>query len=813
VKEKTMKYDPDDPRLTAFVLGELDEDERAVTEALLKESVEARKAVEEIRSTVSALKGELDRENAPQLAPDQRERVLERAEGGAIPLRRRWVTNWRVWGLAASVLIVAGVGLFHTSVGDFLYSAWSSRQSKETVTWPEFIQKQGPGIPYDASNGTTSMGDIVSAGPGPPPGDVLRVGEGTVPSTVAVAKQLQALGYLEGPVLSGVAKYDEFSMDTPSMDQSVPFFGDIPIVGHLFKRSDLEAILQARSTGMDTLGGQEMNAFDVQEFFESESWDKYWGDLKEGFVSDATGHLLGIDPSFVERVDGLNGIDNDGDGLFEEIYDPDGNILALPPAGSPDERGTEAYDRIYENPFRRVLDNPLSTFSIDVDTASYANVRRFLNGGRLPPPDAVRIEEFVNYFTYDYEPPFGPEPFATHVEVAGCPWNLDHRLLRIGLKGKEVPQDIRPPSNLVFLLDVSGSMNRPEKLPLLKKSMQMLVEHLTEIDRVAIVVYAGASGLVLPSTSCGDKQTLLDALERLKAGGSTHGSAGIQLAYEVATDNFIKDGVNRVILCTDGDFNVGITDRGQLIRLIEEKAESGVFLSVLGFGAGNLKDSTMEQLADKGNGNYSYIDTLREGEKVLVEQMEGTLVTIAKDVKIQIEFNPAQILAYRLIGYENRMLKKEDFNDDTKDAGEIGAGHTVTALYELITSDRPEDVGIPDVDPLKYQKRGGLTSAAGSLEILTLKLRYKEPDGDTSKLIEQPVTDSFAEYSQASGDFKFAASVAAFGMILRNSEHKGNATLEMVAELAYEGMGADAEGYRAEFLELVKKADQLSQSR
>jgi len=609
-----------------------------------------------------------------------------------------------------------------------------------------------------------------------------------------------------------VLKHGQFGTETPSVVP--PYVGDVPLLGYLF-----------RPSGPDSDQGGYVSV--------------HYGDPSEGIDNDADGfgisalgsagnvvivnglqytyeykgEDLTVPVQYTTKIpyDPFNPIDNDGNGVVDEIIDANGNAFTLQPvpqSGQPG--GTEAYQRIYENPFLRVTDNPLSTFSIDVDTAAYANTRRFLNEGRLPPPDAVRIEELINYFDYGYESPMGEHPFTAHVEVAGCPWNLDHRLVRIGLKGKESPQESRPPSNLVFLLDVSGSMNEPNKLPLVKQSMRKLVEHLTGSDRVAVVVYAGASGLVLPSTSCDDKQTILDALERLQAGGSTHGSAGIQLAYDTAAQNFIEGGVNRVILCTDGDFNVGITDQGQLIRLIEEKAKSGVFLSVLGFGTGNLKDSTMEQLADKGNGNYAYIDGLREGEKVLVEQMGGTLVTIAKDVKIQIEFNPAQVAAYRLIGYENRMLRKEDFNDDTKDAGEIGAGHTVTALYELIPSDRPTDVGIPDVDPLKYQQRGGLRKAAGSLEMLTLKLRYKEPDGDTSKLIEQPVTDSFAEYSQASEDFKFAASVAAFGMILRGSAHKGNATLEMVLELAAEGKGTDAKGYRAEFLELVAKAAELT---
>ncbi len=470
---------------------------------------------------------------------------------------------------------------------------------------------------------------------------------------------------------------------------------------------------------------------------------------------------------------------------------------------------SEAYDRIVENPFLTVAQNPLSTFSIDVDTASYANVRRFLNQYMLPPPDAVRIEELVNYFDYGYEPPEGDEtPFAARVTVASCPWRPEHRLARIGLKGWEMSAAERPPSNLVFLLDVSGSMRAKNKLPLVKKALKMLVWKLSEDDHVAMVVYAGASGLVLPPTPGDNRRAILRALNELEAGGSTHGSAGIQQAYDVAVQNFVRGGTNRVILATDGDFNVGTTNRGELTRLIEEKARSGVFLTVLGFGMGNLKDATMEQLADKGNGNYAYIDTEREAKKVLVRELGATLVTIAKDVKIQVEFNPAQVSAYRLIGYENRMLRAEDFNDDTKDAGEIGAGHTVTALYELAPTG--QRTGTPAVDPLRYQQPPqNLSREAASGEAFTLKLRYKAPDGDTSKLLEFPIVDEDLPYARADKDFKFAASVASFGMLLRGSAHKGSADFDTVLELAQEGLGRDPHGYREEFLGLVQKAKYL----
>ncbi|HEX5447269.1 MAG TPA: VWA domain-containing protein [Pirellulales bacterium] len=493
--------------------------------------------------------------------------------------------------------------------------------------------------------------------------------------------------------------------------------------------------------------------------------------------------------------------------LLMDSHDIDESLEANHQESAP--FNTESYDRIYENPFLEVRQNPLSTFSIDVDTASYANLRRFLNAGSLPPKDAVRIEEMLNYFTYQYGPPADDRPFAVHAEVAACPWHGKHRLLRIALKGREIDLENRPASNLVLLIDVSGSMDDPAKLPLLKNALRLMIDKLGENDRVAMVVYAGSSGLVLPSTSGQFKETILSALDRLQAGGSTNGASGIQLAYQTARQNLIAGGTNRVILATDGDFNVGLTDQGALIRLIEEEAKSGIFLSVLGFGAGNLKDSTMEKLADRGNGNYAYIDSIHEARKVLVEQLGGTLVTIAKDVKLQLEFNPRRVAAYRLIGYENRLLRSEDFNDDAKDAGEIGAGHTVTALYELAPAG--EDAGVPAVDELKYQRTIEPSEAAASDELLTLKLRYKEPDGQQSKLISTVVHPSDQSFAQASEDFRFASAVAGFGLVLRGSPHRGELTLAAVHELAAASRGADEHGYRAEFLGLVKQAERLSQ--
>jgi len=476
-------------------------------------------------------------------------------------------------------------------------------------------------------------------------------------------------------------------------------------------------------------------------------------------------------------------------------------------AAPPTDFNTEEYDRIYENEFLDALSNPLSTFSIDVDTASYSNVRRFINNSQLPPQDAVRIEEFINYFNYDYPPPQDEHPFSIYTEISQAPWNPAHQLAHIGLQGRRVPKEQLPDSNLVFLLDVSGSMNEPNKLPLVKQGFKLLVDQLDQDDKVAIVVYAGAAGLVLPPTSGDNKAAILQAIDNLEAGGSTAGGQGIVLAYQVAQENFINGGNNRVILATDGDFNVGPSSDAELVRLIEEKRDEGIFLTILGFGTGNYKDSKMEQLADKGNGNYAYLDNIREAKKVLVSELAGTLLTIAKDVKIQIEFNPAKVRAYRLIGYENRILAKEDFADDTKDAGELGAGHTVTALYEIIPIDADE--ATRPTPELKYQETDLSAEAEQTNELMTVKLRYKQPDGNQSILMVQPVLDESVSFAEASDNFTFSAAVAEFGLLLRDSQFKGDATYDQVLELAKASKGQDEAGYRAEFIRLVETVELL----
>jgi Ca-activated chloride channel homolog len=464
---------------------------------------------------------------------------------------------------------------------------------------------------------------------------------------------------------------------------------------------------------------------------------------------------------------------------------------------------SEKYAEIDENPFLETKNAPLSTFSIDVDTASYSNVRRYINDGSLPPKDAVRIEELVNYFEYDYPQPIGGEPFSVTNEIASCPWNQKHKLVSIGLQGKKVAAENTPASNIVFLLDVSGSMNQADKLPLLKNGLRVLVNQLKPNDRVAIVVYAGHSGLVLPSTN--DKNSILQALNNLEAGGSTNGGQGIQLAYNVAEENFLPNGNNRVILATDGDFNVGTTSDNALVQLIEQKRQSNIFLSVLGFGTGNLNDKMMEKLADKGNGNYAYIDSTEEARKVLGQQFSGTIYTIAKDVKIQVEFNPAKVAGYRLLGYENRLLAARDFNDDRKDAGEIGAGLSVTALYEVV----PAGTAIQnDGIELKYsQPQQPETNFSN--ELMTTKLRYKLPKDDESKLLTIGLIDRGTSIENASDNMKFAASVVEFGLLLRNSRFKASSSYQNVLNLANSSIGNDLKGYRSDFTQLVNQAKSL----
>jgi Ca-activated chloride channel family protein len=529
-----------------------------------------------------------------------------------------------------------------------------------------------------------------------------------------------------------------------------------------------------------------------------------------GFESRATERWSGVVPRSESGANPTTGSNSPRVIRFKDGAEVTNNLQPPADHDHPDTNTGDNYAHKVDNPFHKPAQTPLSTFSIDVDTASYTNARRFLmDERRLPPKDAVRIEEMVNYFTYDDPRPTDGKPVAIKTEVGPCPWHVGHQLVRIGLKAKSVSAEDSPPRNLVFLLDTSGSMAPADRLPLLKQGLQMLVGTLRPEDRVAIVAYAGSAGLVLPSTPGTQKGDILAALGRLHSGGSTNGGQGITLAYNIAQENFLPKGVNRVILGTDGDFNVGVTSDGELVRLIEEKRKTGVFLSILGFGHGNLKDATMEKLAHHGNGHYAYIDNAEEAHRIFVEQ-GASLQVVASDVKVQVEFNPARVAAYRLVGYENRLMKDQDFNDDKKDAGDMGSGHSVTALYEIIPAGAPVDAAeVPDVDPLRYQKVAKLTPDAKSNELMIVKVRYKDPGAEKSKLISQPVVGAKPALKETSADFRFAAAVAEFALILRDSPHKGTATFENAVAQAQDSLGLDAHGHRAAFVRMVQAAEKL----
>jgi len=738
-----MNIHPDDPKLTAYVLGELDETERAEIQRAIVESESLRQAVEGIRETVTVLESELSVTTVAGLTSTQREAIEKAAartngaDASSAPLNLHFFRRyWVPLSVAASVVVVLGVGA-STMLPSLSRARELSHRLVKKAEEKEAFQK--------AKEAQFASVD-----------QALARREKEAPMDLHMARSARTAAAPEANRISGARSTEGAHVVTTATHGNGA--NDAKLQVAYDKHAGVFVVDANAATRLQSLGY--VAAGEVEQ------------------------HLARRERRRDDR------------GFAKELPLIEGS-------------STESYDHIRENPFLLVTDSPLSTFSIDVDTASYANVRRFLNNGQLPPPGAIRIEEMINYFDYQYPQPGGEHPFSVTVEVAECPWNGAHRLARIGLKGYEIPANERPPANLVFLIDVSGSMDQPNKLPLLQEALKMMVTQLTAQDQVAMIVYAGATGLALPPTSCRNRGAIVAAIDHLKAGGSTNGGAGIQLAYDTAISQFIESGVNSVVLATDGDFNVGVTSQDQLVGLIEEKAKSGVFLSVLGFGMGNLKDSTLEKLADKGNGNYAYIDTIEEAQKVLVDQVGGTLVTIAKDVKIQVEFNPAEVAAYRLIGYENRMLAAQDFNDDKKDAGEIGAGHTVTAFYEIVPAGQAIDV--PSVDPLKYQTPTEVSDSADSGELMTVKLRYKEPDGDISKLLAVPVSDTGLTLDRSSDDFAFAAAVAGFGLVLRKSEHTQDFAYSDVIELASTAVGDDPSGYRAQFVELVRAAMALDQ--
>ena len=790
----------DDPRLTAYALGELDEPERSAVERELEHDPAARQAVAEIRAVAEGLTREFAAEPLPAPAPvaGVRPTALAAAKRGARTMQPKRLRGW-FWmsGLAAAAATIV-LGL--TWLGPRLNQARNDNVVIVTPPVEPLAARPGPEAPGQESAATQPPSGQAAAVPASAPALPALAVKDAPADYDRFAKRVREQGAAGAPAAPAAAGPQPAmrpgqSDDSRRSEPAGRAGGD--------KKKDIESL----AAGRTPLATPAPPPASVSPSVPPPTMSPVRPSPAPGNAAGSAGKPNApaapparLSPALRETEAAAEVVRGERRKLDAAENKALGGI----------DGNTEAYDQVKPNPWLAVAENPLSTFSIDVDTASYANVRRFLRQGQLPPPGAIRIEEMVNYFDYSYPQPKDERPFSITGDLAGCPWAPSHKLVRIGLKGKVLSAGQRPACNLVFLLDVSGSMSDANKLPLVKESMKLLAQQLQERDRVAIAVYAGASGLVLPPTSGTNRQAIVGAVERLSAGGSTNGAQGLALAYRTARESFLKEGANRVILCTDGDFNVGVTNQGELVSLVEQEAKQGTALTVLGFGMGNVKDSTLEKLADKGNGNYGYIDTLNEARKMLVEQLSGTLVTIAKDVKIQVEFNPAKVAAYRLVGYENRLLAKEDFNDDTKDAGEIGAGHTVTALYEIVPAGAK--LVLPGVDPLKYQRPTTLAAAAAGGELLTVKLRYKAPDADKSQLTEQPLADADVKLSAANGDLRFACAVAVFGMILRGDPDCGTYNLDAVAELAEGAKGDDPYGYRAEFVELVKQARQLKQA-
>ena len=839
-----------DSLVTAYALGELNEAERAEIEIRLRESAEDRLACEELSRLGKLLRKVHEESPLSDRSPGLREAVLAASAGSPTgsPLRlserfprRRF---WLPLSLAASLAIICGT----------LVALTKTKHSERAVA-----QRDSNTVLSRAADGVSDLSDSIgeidesqsTSAPGRPKGGssaLLTLSEEAETKGEQTARPADPAGtYGYSPVDAPLSaeEMSSFAAPVPQADAQLGRMGaaggssqtsrshsgrgfGLGGMGGGGPRAQTRGGLQGREGNVNDrledgflVGGRGLPAGEANaaQGAPRAPVDRYGAKaLPAGPVTEPAQRLSGEKKARSGMAGaGMNREASAQRAGESELADGERQrstmffFEVMPEAragyGSFSPPNTESYSPLVENPFRKPTEHPLSTFSVDVDTASYTNVRRFLSSRAMPPADAVRVEELINYFQYRYPQPEGDVPFSITTDVADCPWNAEHRLLRVGLKGREIPADERPASNLVFLLDVSGSMDAPNKLPLVKEAMYLLTDKLTENDRVAIVVYAGNSGLMLPPTNGTNKAAIRACIAQLVAGGSTNGGQGLQMAYDTAQSQFIKGGTNRVILATDGDFNVGVVDQNDLVRLIEQKAKSGVFLSALGFGVGNLKDGTLEKLADKGNGNYAYIDTLGEARRVLVEQLSGTLVTIAQDVKLQIEFNPAQAAEYRLIGYENRVMPHQDFNDDRKDAGEIGAGHTVTALYEIVPAARGAG---PGGEPLKYQRTDQLTPAADADELATIKLRYKEPEGAESRLIECAISDRRPQQAVASGDFNFVAAVAEFGMLLRESPFRGAASYKSVLALAEEGLANDSNGYRSEFVELVRQARDIS---
>ncbi len=777
-----MKLNLDSPELTAYALGELPPDEMARVEAALAADPSLVAEVEAVRVAAAGLSRAFVAEARIELLPEQRDRIERAAVGespatdpgefrldtsrpkcweGWMPWRHAWG-----WALAGGAAVALAVYLVPTRVAE----------SRVTRTEAE-VESAGYRYahPDPANNiATPTARALQTPVVNPRP---VNAPDAPVPK-ITVSKVL-----VSPPAVDSVQARMPVSSDglaRPVRPSGSPGSVNPPV----------DAAPGERAIQTSPAAPQRQASVAVSN-----------GEGARGRRLNPRGAVPpnGVEEPLAQKVTPSEKTPTSLDPVLMARY-------GLPPRAGAASR--EAYRAIVENPFRSVLETPLSTFGLDVDTASYANVRRFLREGALPPPDAVRIEELVNYFHYESPSVADEHPVSIRVEVADAPWKPGNRLARVTVKARDVARAERPRANLVFLVDVSGSMEPEPRLPLVRRTLRLLVQRLTARDRVGIVTYAGDAAVALPSSNGAEKEPILAAIDRLHAGGSTHGSAGIRSAYAMARANFAKDAVNRVILCTDGDFNVGATSQEELLALVQEEARSGVFLTVLGYGMDNLQDRTMQLLADNGNGNHAYIDSFREAQKVMGEQLESTLVTVAKDAKLQIEFNPERVRQWRLLGYEKRALADRDFNDDAKDAGDLGAGHLVTALYELV----PVAGSGPGVDPLRYGAGVPVPAnkSARPDELFFAKLRYKLPDGDTSRLIQLAVKDDARDWKQAGTDFRFAAAVAGFGMLLRDSAHRGELTYDQVMRMAEQGLGEDREGYRAEFVDLVRRAKALS---
>jgi Ca-activated chloride channel family protein len=757
-----------DERITAYVMGELSPSESAQLEAEMNANPEIAKAVEEARNITAQLASMFAAEPPMSLDAIKRNQIREASPSSTVGLP---LDSHQRNGSPLRYLVLAATVLLTVSLGVVAYQ----RQMPWAVT-NEVAMETAEAQP------STEVLEALAAKQSVDLQVERSLGRDAVKKELAVGPQ-------------------EFS--TLSMDKGAEMVAP---------PAPAEALSSSSATPM--LSKEPMV-----------SRQQRTSQVPRTPLPEPAGEAMGMDMGMAMSGGMGGGVATDASQLYEEEmaqspFSPYFGANSLPasepqiflPSGSLSPQTGDRFEVTQETGFKRVSEAPLSTFSIDVDTASYSKARQFiLQSGILPPAGSIRIEELVNYFDYDYEPPAADSehPFAARVEVATCPWKPEHRLARIAIKGREVESQKRPDSNLVFLVDTSGSMSEWNKLPLVKQGLQKLVNQLGERDRVAIVVYAGSAGLVLDSTPATERSAILRRINQMQSGGSTNGGQGIRLAYQVARDHFINDGTNRVILCSDGDFNVGTTSDAELVELVEKEAKGGIDLTVLGFGMGNHNDSMMEKISGKGNGNYAFIDSEAEANRVLVEQLSSTLMTIARDVKIQVEFNPAEVAAYRLIGYENRRLENEDFKDDTKDAGEIGAGHSVTALYELIPAVGDLAAIPPAVDELRYQKKTILTESSKNNELMTLKLRYKNPSSDTSIPVEFPVDDHSREFTEATEDLRFATAVAGFGMLLQSSEHSGNWTFRDVEQVAANAKGQDPHGLRAEFIEMVKRAAEL----